>query len=95
MIAKHLWHGVSFTNLHLMHSYLTNRSQRIKINNSFTRKSGIGYGVPHGSVLGPLWFYIELIGIFHELEHSNIATYKDVAIPYAFGEDIPTVTSEL
>ena len=59
-IAKLFWYGVSPTTLNLIHSYLANRTQSIKINNSFSRRSSIKYGVPQGSVLGPFLFNIDM-----------------------------------
>ena len=45
LIAKLFWHGVSPTALNLIHSYLTNKTQRVKINASFSRRSNIEYVV--------------------------------------------------
>ena len=81
--------------LNLIHSYLSNRTQRIKINNSFSRRRSIEYGVPQGSVLGPLLFNIDLTDLFYECEDSNIANYADDTTPYACGENIRVVISEL
>ena len=49
-------YGVSPSALNLIHSYLSNRTQRIKINNCFSRRSSIEYSIPQGSILGPLLF---------------------------------------
>ena len=61
LIAKHFWYGVLLSALNLIRSYLTNRTQRIKINNIFSRRSSIEYYVPQGSVLGQWLFNIDLI----------------------------------
>ena len=45
LIAKLFCCGVSPSALNLIHSYLSNRTQRIKINNSFSRRSSTVYGV--------------------------------------------------
>ena len=66
LIAKLFCYGVSPSALNLIHSYLSNRIQRIKVNNSFSRRSSIEYGVPKGSVLGPLLFNIDLTDLFYE-----------------------------
>ena len=68
LIAKHFCDGVSPSALNLIHSYLSNRPQRIKINNSFSRRSRVEYSIPQGSVLGPLLFNIDLTDLFYECE---------------------------
>ena len=95
LIANHFSKGVSPTALDLFHSYITNRTQRIKIDNSFSRWSSIEYGVPQGSVLGPLLFSIDLIDLFYECKDSNIASYADDTTPYSCGENIRAVILEL
>ena len=95
LIIKLLWHEVSPSDLNLIHSYLTNRTQRIKINNSLSRRSIIEYGVPQGSVLDPLLFNIDLIDLFYECKDSNIANYVDDTTPYVCGENTRAVLSEL
>ena len=50
------WFGVSGKALDWFKSYLTGRSQRIKLGNCLSCKSDLSFGVPKGSVLGPLLF---------------------------------------
>ena len=95
LIAKVFCYGVSPSALSLIHSYLSNRTQRIKIKNSFSRRSSIEYGVPQGSVRGPLLFNIDLTDLFYECEDSHIANYADDTTPYACGENIRVAISEL
>ena len=82
LIAKLFYLGISLSTLNLIYSYLSNRTQRIKINNSFSRRNSIEYGVPQGSALGPLLFNIDLTDLFHECEDSNTANYADDTTPY-------------
>ena len=58
LIAKHHAHGFDTLSLKLIHSYLTERYQRVKINNSFSGYHLIKYGVPQGSFLRPTLFNI-------------------------------------
>ena len=46
------------SSLAFLHSYLTNRSQSVFLNNKSSSKGLVRYGVPQGSVLGPLLFCI-------------------------------------
>ena len=61
LITKLSWYGVTPKSLKLIFSYISNRTQAVRINNSYGRKSDVKYGIPHGSVLGPLLSNIDLI----------------------------------
>ena len=50
------WFGASGKALDRFKSYLTGRSQRIKLGNCLSSRSDLSFGVPQGSVLGPLLF---------------------------------------
>ena len=50
------WFGVSGKALDCFKSYLTGRSQRIKLGNCMSSRSDLSFGFPQGSVLGPLLF---------------------------------------
>ena len=70
LIVKLFFYGVSPTAINSIHSYLPNRTQRIKINNSFSRQCSTEYSVPQSSVLGPLLFNNGLTDLFYEREDS-------------------------
>ena len=53
------------------------------MNECFGERSRIEHGVPQGSILGPLLFNIDLVGLFYEREESNIASYADDTTPYS------------
>lgn len=52
---KHLF-GFSGSVLNWFSNYITNRMQKVKIGDSFSANKTLAYGVPQGSVLGPLLF---------------------------------------
>ena len=95
LIAKLYEYGVVSSALNIISSYLKHRTQRTKINDCFSTRSNIEYGVPQGSILGPLLFNINMIDLFYECEENDIANYADDTTPYSCGTDIPTVISEL
>ena len=66
LITKLSWYGVTPKSFKLIFSYLNNRTQGVRINNSYRRKRDIKYGFRQGSVLGPLLFNINIIDLFLE-----------------------------
>ena len=52
LIAKLAAYGFDYQSLRIIESFLSNRHQRTKFNNAFSRYSEIIYGVPQGSLLG-------------------------------------------
>ena len=58
-------YGVDSTSLKFFESYLTNRSQRCKINGELSNSSQLATcGVPQGSSLGPLLFLIYINDLY-------------------------------
>ena len=60
-----------------MHSYLTDRYQRVKITTSYSLWSLIKHEVPQGSVLGAMLFNIFSYDIFFVIDYIDIARYAD------------------
>ena len=76
-------------------SYLSDRKQRTKVNNSFSAYSDITTGVPQGSILGPLIFNIYLNDIFYFVSESNLTNHADDNTPYAIDTNIGTLITNL
>ena len=74
LIAKLYSYGISLSSINLLSSYLSNRTQRIKINDCFSLRNEIEYGVPQGSILGPLLFNIDLIDLFFICKNVMLMT---------------------
>ena len=68
LIAKLYEYGVSSSALNIISSYLKHRTQRTKINDCFSTRSNIEYGVSQESILVPLLFNINMIELFYECE---------------------------
>ena len=81
LIAKLDAFGFDKISLKLVHNYLSNRIQRVKINDSYSSWTEILYEVPQGSILGPLLFNIFVCDMFYFLEDSETANYSDDKTP--------------
>ena len=88
LIAKLNAYGFSLTALKLVHNYLSNRKQRTKINSTYSSLLEIIFGVPQGSILGPLLSNIFLIGLFLIIEDTDIASYAADNTPYVIADNI-------
>ena len=83
LITNLSWYGVTPKSLKLFFSYMSNRTQGVRVNNSSSRKSEIKYCFSQCSVLGALLFNIDLIDLFLECEDDNISSYDDDTTPYS------------
>ena len=95
LIAKLHAYGFNNSSLKLIHSYLNNRYQRVRINSKCSTWSQIITGVPQGSILGPLLFNIYLNDMFLFTKGSNIVNYADDSTPYNCSNDINGVIEKL
>ena len=95
IIAKLEAYGFQTDALNLVYDYLSNRKQRVKINETFSCWKNIEYGVPQGSILGPLLFNIHLCDLFYFLEDLDIASYADDTIIYTVKENKESVVNAL
>ena len=95
LIAKLNAYGFNLNALNLIHSYLTDRVQRVRIQAKYSCWSDIITGVPQGSILGPLVFNIYLSDIFLFTSDCEIANYADDNTPYCQGKNIKFVMSQL
>ena len=62
--------GIQFTALQWFQSYLSNRYQSTSVNNSSSSPPQLMYGVPQGSVLGPILFVHQLFADDTQLQKS-------------------------
>ena len=69
-------------------SYLSHRKQYVEINNIKSEEILMEYGVPQGSVLGPLLFIIMINDITNSLQHSKCIIYADDTTLYLSGKNL-------
>ena len=95
LIAKLEAYGFDHESLTYIYSYLSNRKQRTKINGYFGTWTDINYGVPQGSIFGPLLFNIYFNDIFWFIPDSDMANFADDNTPYAIEKTIDPLLQNL
>ena len=95
LIAKLHVYGLDTKSLKLMLSYLTNRKQRLKINDTYSFWSKVLFGVPQGCILGPLLFNVFICDLFPFLPNFDTASYADDSTPYSANNNIKDILSNL
>ena len=75
-------YGFDESSLKVIISYLKNRTQTNKVGLSFSELLNIIYGVPHGSILGPLLFIVYICGLFIVNKEVNFSSYADDTTPF-------------
>ena len=86
IIVKLHAYGFDKASLRPMHSYLTDRYQRIKTDNSCSLWSLIKHGGPQGSTMGLTSFDIFLCDMFFMVDNIDIASYADDNTPSSVGK---------
>ena len=77
LLHKLKYYGINGITLNWFNSYLSNRSQYVKIDNVLSTKMVINTGVSQGSILGPLLFLIYMNDIPNSSQAFRFVLYAD------------------
>ena len=85
------WFGVTGKALDWLKSYLTGRCQRIRLGDCLSSKADLKFGVPQGSILGPLLFTLCTTPLSsmifeHAIPHHLYADDSQLYVSFASGD---------
>lgn len=86
--------GITGNALKIFESYLTGRSQIVKIGKFQSSAKYLKYGIPQGSLLGPLLFLIYINNICNLDLKGEISLYADDTCLFYFGYQINSIIKE-
>ena len=94
LIVKLAAYGFDHNSLQMVQSYLSNGKRRTKINDACSKYCEILFGVPQGSILGPL-LNIDICDMFYDIDNCDIASYADDNTPYARSSSLNALINKL
>ena len=95
ILLQKLYHyGIRGVALSWLKSYLANRKQYVSLNNKHSSIVEMEYGVPQGSILGPLMFIIYINDIPNICEMAKFILYADDANIIISGRNLAEIEKE-
>jgi hypothetical protein len=86
--------GITGTAHNMFKSYLSNRTQVVKIGNYVSDSAAVGWGIPQGSILGPLLFSIYVNSVTTIGLTAQLTLYADDTCLFYFGRNLSDIINE-
>ena len=94
LIYKLRHNGICVDLINILNDFLTNRKQRVVLNDQYSSWVGIRPGVPQGSIFGPLLFLIYVNDLPNGLK-SECKLFADDTSLFSVVHDISTSASDI
>lgn len=95
LLQKFERYGFKQSALNWLNSYLTNRSQKVYFNGSFSSSVNVDCGVPQGSCLGPLLYSIFTNDLPSAIQNAKVVMYADDTSIYTSAKTSAELTQVL
>ena len=80
MVAKLEAYGLAKESLQLISDYLSYRKQRTKIGSAYSDWANVIFGIPQGSILGPLFLIFSLKTFFLSLKSQTFVILQMITL---------------
>ena len=95
LLEKLAIYGIKDGELEWFSDYHFNRKAVVTFNSCLSNEQVLLIGLPKGSILGPLLFFISFIDAVEVMEHSSILIYADDTELYVAGKEIDSIENNL
>ena len=95
LLSKLEMYGIADGAFMWFNTYLTRRRQQVSVDNNKSEFQQIAYGVPQGSILGPLLFLLFINDLPVYLNHINSDLYADDTTLYDIQDSLSVIEENL